>query len=552
MATLRCLYFDDEPKVRERYAGWIKRAWDNLNEGVPIEVHTAASTDEAEKKLKEAKGTFDMFLTDLLVGKTNEDLGLRAISNAKEDYAKEGYPPLAIIALSVGDPKLAQEALEAGAHEFMPKRLMNNSKENHLGKRMLSALRKCGREPATSSPDVLAIDEMDFPQASVIETVERKNVINFANRAVKHRCSAIRPTFIRAGLSGAAVLRIDCDFELGDVKHKRSESRSLLLKMSRTQDSLAAELRKNTSGFHDLFIPFTGDEPIQSGDWYAIASNFRVGGRTLVDWLVAPDNSLVRVPDVLASLFLDPEKGLNLVYRSIGTLSDERPNVALWNLLSLGRRARTRQALDELGRLALKYDPSGVFDEKLITDFLTAKRVDDLNEESIRPGFTYCLSHGDLHGRNILVGTNPTASLIDPANIGELHWAADVARLMVDLVSSAWDHGDHSHEWDHLPEWFKISQSLVRNYFEDYQGEKGAPNERVHAAIRWLRDNLFEIHKLEDQALKPEWEFRLALAIEFMRAAYRQQDLTSPKRVLGLISACDALREAAASYREFA
>ena len=43
------------------------------------------------------------------------------------------------------------------------------------------------------------------------------------------------------------------------------------------------------------------------------------------------------------------------------------------------------------------------------------------------------------------------------------------------------------------------------------------------------------------------WELQLALGVEFMRGSYRQ-DLTPPKRVLGLRAASEALSIAESSY----
>jgi hypothetical protein len=545
MDVIRCLYFDDNPQELDRYAKWIRRAWDKLRIGVPIEVETAISTEEVEKKLREADGAIDLFVTDLLVGKKNEPLGLPTLKNAKEDY-----PLLAIVVLSVADTAIERDALKV-ANAFVPKSFYaRGDPENALGRALLGALRDCGKEPISSELEILKFEADDLPLSSVVETIGRANLISLTTQAIEHTCTAIRPIFVRSGLSGASVIRVDCDYMLIDGEVKRSESRSLLLKISYTPHNLIAELKKDISDFpEELFIRFTGKEPIRSGPWYAIATRFKLEGQTLIDWLVGKFSG-GHVETALASFLLDPERGLASVYKKVGRVDDKRPNSELWDLLSLGRRARIRLAIDELKRLSKKYGGE-TFDEKLLDDFLTARRIVDVDEESVRRGVTYCLSHGDLHSRNVVVGKSRTASLIDPANVGVLHWAADIARLVVDLIVSAWDYGDKSHEWNSMTEWVELSKSVVRGEIDNYAGLAGHPNERVHTAVKWLRENLFEIHGVDDPERKPEWEFRLALAVEFMRAAYRHQDLTSPKRALGLISACEALRETAAAYRRF-
>jgi CheY-like chemotaxis protein len=545
MDLIRCLYFDDRELELNRIAGWLERGWEKLKNGAAIEVTKAETIEKAEQELK--SGSYDLLVADLLVGREKNKLGLTLIAHARDDY-----PRLAIVALSV-NTALAEDARNAGADEFASKEYAtDHPRENYLGDKLRDALRKYQREPASSSLDILKFDKTNLPLAALIETVERKNVINLANLATAHTCTVISAFFIRSGLSGASVIKVDCDYEAADGPLKRTESTSLLLKISRIRDSLLAELKKELTGFPEgTFVRFTGVEPYQSQDWYAIASKFKTGGRTLVDWLVALDTRLDQVEKLLTNLFLDAETGLSLAYRSNGQSAEERPDLALCKLLTLGRKARIRQALDELGPLGVKYSPAGVFDERLLTDFLIDNRIHDLNTAQIKFGFTYCLSHGDFHGRNIVVGPTLRASLIDPANVGELHWAADAARLIVDLVVSAWDYGPEGHEWNHMTEWVEVSRSLLNDEMGDYPGEKGHPNERVFLALRWLRDNIFQIHKSDKPIPTPEWEFRLALAIEFIRAAYRQQDLPSPKRVLGLIAGCEALRASSDAHKEF-
>jgi hypothetical protein len=214
--------------------------------------------------------------------------------------------------------------------------------------------------------------------------------------------------------------------------------------------------------------------------------------------------------------------------------------------LTLGRAARVFQAVNEFRSLTVKYDTTGVFDPLLIEGFIKSTRVGDINEEDVKRDSYYCWSHGDLHGRNILVSQTNTGFLIDPANIEQQHWAADIARLIVDLIVSGAGHGDASNEWNDMAEWVDVSLSVING---DPVQKSGAPYNAVLTALDWLRSRLGTIHSAVVANIEHEWEFKLALAVEFMRAAYRQQDLPTPKRVLGLISACGALREACSSVR---
>jgi hypothetical protein len=179
--------------------------------------------------------------------------------------------------------------------------------------------------------------------------------------------------------------------------------------------------------------------------------------------------------------------------------------------------------------------------------FIKSKRVDELNEADVPCGTHFCRGHGDFHGRNILVDADCVGKLIDPANIEEAHWAADVARLAVDLIVSGWDVGDESHEWTNMTFWTALCQAFVED--RDYPNiPVDSPNSRVYFALKWLRKNLPKIHE-KNFGRTGEAEFRLALAVEFLRAACRQQDLPSPKRVLGLVAACIALRASCAEFK---
>jgi hypothetical protein len=72
----------------------------------------------------------------------------------------------------------------------------------------------------------------------------------------------------------------------------------------------------------------------------------------------------------------------------------------------------------------------------------------------------------------------------------------------------------------------------------------------VKVALEWLRIELPPEFRGVDPSLPIEWELRLALAIELIRAAYRQLELPIQLRALGIVSGADALEETAASLAE--
>lgn len=549
MRELRCLFFDDDSKERTQCKEWIKYAWNKLQTHVPIKVTDTDSTEKAIKILQEAKKKLHLFVVDILVGtgKSKYPLGLSAITRAREDDRHLG-----IVALSIGNGVYGQKARDAGADEFISKRyIMENLKGNLFGKIMLNALIKHGHEPVASDLETLKLNYDDLQLMALIDTIDRKNIINFAVRILKKPCKEIKPTYIRSGLSGASILRVDCNLIISEGDIRGSEPRSLLLKMSKDRFSLTNELSRDTSSFPgNLFIPFIRNKPLLSGGWYAIGSKFQIEGRTFLDWLLDDKTSPEEVESTMHNLFLDKNSGLINVYKIKSTSEEERPNIALWKILTLSRKARILQVLDELSSLTKKYGPQDVFDKELIEDFIRSKRVGSIDEEKVPRGTIYHRSHGDLHARNILINTSGKPYLIDPANIGLMHWASDIARLTVDLLVSGWDHGDKSHEWNYMQEWYELTNALVSEKTLSVKG-KNKSNINLQSALNWIKDNLSSIHENSPDTPKPKWEFKLALAIEFMRCAYRQQELPTPKRVLGLIAACHALREANVAFNKY-
>lgn len=546
MREIRCLYWDDEKEDdRRRYEAWIRRAWEKLETGVSIRITTVGTPGEALEELMRAPNTYELLVADIYLGLDDSDpRGLHLIDEVR------GMPSLAIVALSRGTDEGRARALDAGADAFVSKQFLSrvDTKLTSLSEALFESLRRKGHEPIPAEEISLQYDEENLLLAALIETIGRSNLISLAVKLSRPRnIISLRAFFVQAGLSGALVVRADCEVAVGE--RKAPETLSLLIKMSRDRSQLEAEIlkRQEVGTFPTgLFVPFGESRIVDSGGWYGIGANFQASARTLVDWLIeGPANDAVST--ALSSLLLDG--GLKDVYRHTFYDAEERPVVALWRILALPRRARIRLALDEFSKLAGKHGPAGVYDRELILDFVSeSKRVVDLNEEDFSKGVYLCRAHGDLHGRNVLVvqGRINNARIVDPANIQQAHWAADIARLSVDLLVSGLSPGADSYEWDLSNEWLELAQAYVRNDVACLS-RASSKNAGLIAALLWIRANLNEIYSSVTTA-SFEAEFRLALAVEFLRASYRQQDLAAPKRVLGLLAGCAALRDAALEY----
>ena len=449
---------------------------------------------------------------------------------------------LAIIALSIGNGGIEQKAIDAGADEYVSKQYLATSTWEYLGKKLLAALREHDREPLMVAANVLALDLDDFELAATVEVVGRSTIVNCTTRAIRRRCTKIVPYYVRSGLSGAPVLRVDCQLETSESQ--APEERSLILKLSTDENSLTNEVGRDLSSFPDeLFVRYITPKPVRSGGWFALVASYRGTSTLLAD--ICNGVGQKKAESSLDALFMT--SGLCKTYQRAG-LVDERPNVYIWkSLMTLSRKARIRQAMYELAGLIAKYDPGIGFDERAIQSFLASKRFGEVDEETVPSGAASCWSHGDLHGRNVLM-TTLGPRLIDPANVKQRHWASDIARLAADILVSGLDWGDASHEWHHMKSWCSIARAFTLGKTMPPESR----NETVVSALMWLRQNLWTIHGGNTKQEKCEWEFRLALATELLRCSYRIQELPSPKRVFSLLAASEALTAASAAYADHA
>lgn len=551
-SEIRCLYFDDEQDERTMYAEAIERSWKELSSGVIINVETASTIEKALEMLKKAPEKYHVFVVDILVkkGRRKEEKGKDAIK-----YAHQDDNDLVIIALTWGD-RIHESILKPmGCDLLVHKSELIDVPIDFFGQKILEALRKHNIEPSPAKADLVIENETDFPLIAVVDSIGRQNVMNLTERILDQHCTVIKPSYVRAGLSGASVLRISWKPESDPKSSKKGPTRDLLLKISKDEKTLKNEFKNDISTFpNGLFIPFIiKDDPVSSEDWYAIGSHFKDGASTLLDWLTSEAITEADIERTMKSLFQDADRGLIDVYKRPIRHEKDFPNIVLWKILNSQpyRMATIKLAIEEFKALIEDICNFGIFNQELIDIFLASKRVDNLDEEKfIHKGTSFCWSHGDLHGRNILVSTSGKAYLIDPANINQMHWASDIARLSVDLIVSGLDHGIESYQWNKMEEWCDFSSKFLRGETlrtnPHYQS-----NPNLCIALDWIRNNLDSIHNIENRNLKPEWEFRLALAVEFLRSAYRNQDLPAPKRVLGLLSACQALRETNTAHIDF-
>lgn len=391
---------------------------------------------------------------------------------------------------------------------------------------------------------MLQFDAHHIQTAALVEAVTDTTILYFATKLASRSIKRAHATYIRGGRSGASTLNVNCD--LVTASQDPPLARSLLLKLSKDPSALTAELNKDVSVFYpDLFIPFLHSGIVSQGDWHCLGSDFESSGKMLLDWLRSGVASKEDIEKTLTALFSD--RGLAKAYRNPGPRYNTHPVKFLWELLVRTRRDRIAGALDELLPLAKDHDKLAWLDPALVHRFLSGSQlIGDLDGNQVPPGTCAVWSHGDLHSRNILVDESGRARLIDRERIQQMHWACDVARLLVDILVSGLDGDTTSYEWNAMEHWCECAVCLVRN--ERLRDARSEANVGVQLAATWLRSNWQVIHACA-KYVKPEWQFILALAIEFLRASYRPE-LPPPKRFLGLVAGCQALRETALAFRD--
>lgn len=540
MEIVRCIYLEDVELDRGRYADLIKFEWNKLETGVPITVVEVASPEEAIKQIRRAPCPFDIFIVDLMI--EGKEIGLNTIK-----MARDSVPSLAIVSLSGAKGALLQRSEDVGADGSVAKDYVHEQPERLLlAKTMLAAFEKHGIVPLPAGESVLAVDEDDLDLVALLDEVGRPAVIALTERLIRvgnEKLARISPHFVGPGFSGAAVLRVECSIEQGSERPVLPIH--LLLKVSRSRDVLERELNADRRQFPDgIFVTFR-EKLVSSQGWNAISTEFQENSATLGRWVGAAERSAAEVSQVLERLFLG--EGLQKTYSRLVRAEAERPNTALFrDGLTLNRRSRIRKTIRDLGGLARKHDTKNWFNEEIVLRFIgDAKRIDNLDEEDIPRGVSRCWSHGDLHGNNILVKLGQKQPvLIDPANAKMLHWALDLARLTVDLAVSTLDSSDSAYEWERMWLWQEAIGSLIRHEQIELRTEF-ANMAGVVAGLNWVTANWSRVFLVSEQKWTPKWEFVLALGIEFLRASLRLQDLPTPKRVLSLLAACEAIREAA-------
>jgi hypothetical protein len=221
------------------------------------------------------------------------------------------------------------------------------------------------------------------------------------------------------------------------------------------------------------------------------------------------------------------------------------------SLITVHRKIRILSAIQELQPLISKY--SEVKNLDLLWKLISSKSINELGSvqrHKLIKRIRVSTQHGDLHCGNILVvstGRKNRPKIIDYANINILPWMTDVVRFLVDIIVSGLDNGTASYEWENLTKWISVCEFLALDDKKLDFDNSITTQTSCWAAIIWIRANVFQICGLEHTD-QNRAEYLLALGLEFSRASYRKEELTAPKRALGLIAAELILKRAEIAF----
>lgn len=521
MLKLNCLYFEDLLAEFEYFSEMLTRYMR------PDELHftVVQSPQDVEKILNRSGNDFELFFSDILVD--NNRQGFIAIEAA---LRHDNIVVIAISDAEASKPGTKQEFKKRGGHLYIEKESIRDGKltGDEITTRIRQALEAKGiydTMPLGVEPgaDIYLDAEIEAIGDKTLAVLLTKTLPGYERMELK---------YVAPGYSGASVLRVKA------FKH-RGASKTILVKLSHDERKLRKELDQAPDTGHateDLYVRYDKTPPISYNGWYLISMTFAEDATTMLEWIgssAAPINSLMN------ELF---QEGLRLGYMPSSEGKNQRieqPALALMKS-SIRGRAHILTSLETLKDLVARaYSEADTnFDPNYLEQFLQYNQVGKHSEESM-PQFTFqCMSHGDLHTRNILISRKTgRPHLIDAGLRGIQHWASDPARFCADLWLTAWDFKKEAYFWDDLPAWRGHIQSWLRS--------EGIPdlsplNSRVYHTLSWVHENLPQMFNDLCGMDVPTWEYKLALAEEFLRMS-GYDSFPAPKRCLGILAAYDIL-----------
>jgi DNA-binding NarL/FixJ family response regulator len=534
MSELKCLFLEHDENEIDDLLQHLQDAWVEANPAVPIRIVIKRTPKDGREALLDQ--SFQLLVADLWFpageGKDDRLAGVYFIESARK-----AYPQLAIIALSGAKDEEKAKATIAGADALISKKDVFGSGEaiKKMAAVMVRVLREHGHKALFAPSVLLEFSSSDWRTAAVVESIGRERIVALLAQLMKIqkiRLERVEVHHIGSGWSGAFVIGARCHV-LMQLPNQSAPTKGMIpvvLKVARDGAALEDELvatERISEVAPGVIVPFPTRKVAEDEGWFGIASSQIAAGKTLFEWLPEATGSII--DEVLGRLFV--QSALQNIYHNYSD-ADRADEVILTDLLR-SRRYRVRAAYEGMRTIADRRLVKA--DRVMLLRVLEERDLAWLGAPEIPT--RRCLSHGDLHLRNVLVDPGGTPRLIDSVNARELHWASDLARFAADVIISCWDRDDLEHDWRAFKSWRSVVMALVRNEIFAIRLPAGDRNEAPLRALKWLASNVMVIH----EHVGAEWEFHAALAVEFLRASYRA-DAPSPKRVFGLVAAVAVFR----------
>jgi hypothetical protein len=495
---------------------------------------------------------FDLVVIDLLFKRPDlEDAEVRG--QELVELARRFSPNAYVFVISSGEekwPDLFSEAERAGAHRVLRRReFTTNSRDKSpsiIAREIQRHLLENGsvREvPVTADHTDPAVQSFLFEVGEATLALLHQQVVE----ATGDQATTVEARYLAPGASGAAVCETIAILKRGQRVHH-------VLKVSRALSDLRKETKKALQARQFLpsrfLVPIHPERPVGPvNGWYATGAPRDQNVVTLRQWL-AKGPTTTQVEELFEALFdecLAPMYRNNVAVRSASPLS----------LLDFAhyKQRLILHAMDDLMPCLPRIEGIGIADVKsLETDlhgFVTERRLNGVLDRQVPVTCPVTYVHGDLHGGNILLydGKHPVPALIDFSEFGPAHWAADVARLVVDLVLRVVDAGAESMFFDGLGAWRALVGG-IGNLSTDLTAAATTPaTSATLSGLRWMVANLREIcPPLRENFEAHVWEWHAALSVYLLRGTYRY-DISGPKRVLALVAAHDQLVRAVSALR---
>jgi len=335
---------------------------------------------------------------------------------------------------------------------------------------------------------------------------------------------------IAPGYSGAFVIEIN--FGLVSKLLKISHNKSTILKEYENLKLYSIFLSSS------IKIDYEKIEPIQLSNegWYSIIYEFVSYSSTLFDFISENQDKQPEIEGIFNNLF-----------------SSERL-LKLYSNIKKYEMSINENILEDIDPIRASYIMNSIkylypilelhlenYNQDLIDRITETHSFISISTNKLKiPNSMRQLSHADLHSDNILVDSLGSPIVIDPGSIEYKHWSFDLCRLLVDLFLRGYGYKTILYfDINSINDDFKIAEKIIcRNIIQP--DKINLSNNGFIIAINWITQNIDKIYK----AQFIEWEFRLGLGVEFLKASYKTMALPPNKRVLSLLAGCNAIKQA--------